>query len=93
MVVCPKCHKIIERLEQVRTGVEKSNFFIDVGGLATCDGENFESDGDFLEYRCWECSEVLFEDWDEAEEFLKNKDELQEIVAEKISQNEKNKIK
>lgn len=85
MSICPKCHKIITELDQVRTGIEKARFFIDKDGCYDYDDEEFDSDGDFLEFRCWECNEVLFKDYEEAEEFLKDKDELQEIVAEKLN--------
>ena len=84
MAVCPKCKKVINELEQVRTGVEKSRFFIK-GHFGDYDSESFNSDGDYHEWICYECGETLFGDWEEATEFLKNKDELQELVAEKIN--------
>ena len=92
MAVCKFCGKIIEKLELVRTGVEKARFFINEKGLYDYEGETFDSNGDFLEFKCLECGETLFEDYEEAEQFLKDKDELQEIVAEKLKQiKEKNK--
>jgi ribosomal protein S27E len=90
MAVCKFCGEIIRELEQVRTGVETSRFFIE-DNFATYEEEDFESDGDFLEFRCPNCSEVLFTDWDEAEQFLKEKDELQEMMVEKLNQIKKDK--
>lgn len=86
MAVCKSCGKIINELEQVRTGVEKARFFIK-DGFYDYEGETFDSDGDFLEFRCMECGESLFDNYEEAEEFLKNKDEVAEMVAKKIEMN------
>lgn len=82
--VCKFCGKIINELELVRTGVEKARFFIK-DGFYDYEGGTFDSDGDFLEFRCMECNELLFENYEEAEAFLKEKDELQELVAEKLN--------
>lgn len=87
--ICPKCKQKIEELELVRTGLEKARFYINKKGFYDYDNEDFESDGDFLEFRCWECGETLFEDYEEAEQFLKEKDKLKEIVAEKINKGKK----
>ena len=88
MAVCKFCKEIIRELKQVRTGVETGRFFIDKNGYANYNLETFDGDGDFQEWKCYECGETLFEDWGEAEEFLKTKDELQELVAKKINKKE-----
>ncbi len=84
MAICPKCKKVINELYQIRTGVESSRFFIDISGVADCDEEEFDGNGDSNEFQCVECWEFLFEDWGEAEDFLKEKDELKELVVEKL---------
>ena len=85
MPICPNCKKIINELEMVRTGVEKARFYIE-GEFYDYEGETFDSDGDFLEFKCFECGETLFDDYDEAEQFLKDKDEVAEMVKEKLKQ-------
>ena len=91
MPICPKCHKKIDCLREVRSGVEKGEMFFDEeGGYIYWRNEEFESDGDVLEYYCPECDKELDFDEQEAEEFLKRKDELQEIVAEKLNKIKKN---
>lgn len=87
MPICKFCNKIIEHLERKATGVEKSRFFIE-NGSADYDDEEFESDGEFEMYMCPECSEELFDSWEQAEEFLKDKDKVAEMVAKKINQEE-----
>ncbi len=87
MAICPYCKKVIETLIQYREGTEYSNFFINEDGEADYEDEIFE-DEETSEYRCVECQKVLFYDWAEAEQFLKDTDELQEIIVEKIGQKE-----
>lgn len=88
MAICPKCKKVITELLQRSTGIEASRFFIDNDiDIAIYNEEIFDGDGQMNEYECFECGEILFEDWDEAEKFLLNKDELKELVAEKIEKN------
>lgn len=92
MAVCPKCKKVIGILYRRESGVELSKFFID-GDVVDYNDEEFLSDGTRLYFECPKCWEILFEDVDEAVDFLSNKDELQELVAEKIENINKKKIK
>jgi len=96
MAVCPKCKAVINDLDMRRTGREDARMFIE-GDYALYDNEEFESDGEMSWYNCPECNEELFTDWDDAEKFLKEKDEFKEMVAEKIEKikndnNNKNKV-
>lgn len=69
----------------VRTGIEKSYFYVDEGEeYATYDNENFEGDGITYIFRCENCREEIFYNWDDAEKFLKDRDELKELIAEKV---------
>jgi len=85
MAICPKCKRNIVELNMRRTGTEYARMYIDDSdGYPTYDGEEFDTDDEGEWYNCPECSEELFTNWDEAEEFLKGRDELQRLVAEKI---------
>lgn len=77
-VKCPKCKKELEELE-VREEIS--------GGLVySLDG--FEEDMELKEnnfiFLCPECNEKLAYSQKEADEFLKGRDELTEIVKEKL---------
>ncbi len=82
MSICPKCKKEIDYLNNYTSGENKYNF----------DGDNYNQDGDFQpdykvnDFECPECSEILFTDEVKAIAFLKNEDELQSIIKEKIKQ-------
>lgn len=87
MPICPKCKEIITYLNWS----EPKNCF------GTYDLESgYEEDGNVdisqpnITYSCPECSEEFDFDEYEAKEFLKNKDELQEIVAEKLNKIKEN---
>ncbi len=86
MAICPKCKEEINELHFSKTK--------EIGGSVGLDSSNkleFDEDYDIFEeqksytFRCPECNEVLFKDYEEVEEFLKN-NELQQIVTEKINQ-------
>jgi len=87
MAICPKCKEEIEHLNNYVSGEAKYIF----------DGESYNQDGDFQnnekvnDYECPECQEVLFTDEEKAKEFLKNKDELTNIMEEKMKQIKENK--
>lgn len=88
--ICPKCKKILDSLDRKATGIETSRFFIEADWGGTTDNEEFESDGNFEEYSCPECDEVLFYGWTEAEEFLRDKDKLKELIIDKIKKDKEN---
>ena len=84
MTKCPKCKEEIENLNFSKTK--------EISGSVVFDGNDIEfiEEFDIYEeqkphtYRCPECNEILFENDEEAEEFLRDDDELQEIVKEKL---------
>ncbi len=82
MSICPKCKEEIDYLNNYISGEAKYIF----------DGESYNQDGDFQndgkvsDYECPECQEVLFTDEEKAKEFLEDKDELTEIISEKLKQ-------
>ncbi|KKL12725.1 hypothetical protein LCGC14_2532850, partial [marine sediment metagenome] len=54
-------------------------------GFIDWDNEKFESDGIVLQFYCPECENELDFNEEQAHNFLKDKDELSELVAEKIN--------
>ena len=82
MAICLKCKKKIEVLCSEATAT--TGCFIDEKGDVIFDESNFGDNAEINEWRCPKCEEVLALDEDEAREFMEDKDELQEIVAEKI---------
>jgi len=90
MAVCPKCKKVINELSHRVSGISTSRFFINDEGDFDEDEEDFDSDGWDSEYSCPKCWEVLFEDYSDAQDFLIEKDELKEVVAEKITKIKQN---
>ncbi len=93
MAICPKCKKVITELFQRVSGTRTATVFINKGGGLEEREEDFESDGYDYEYICFECWEVLFNDDGEAHDFLFEKDELKELVAEKIGKIKDDKTK
>ncbi|KKL50134.1 hypothetical protein LCGC14_2308570 [marine sediment metagenome] len=90
MPICRKCKKSIDRLQQVSSGVERCDIlFNKKEGYINWENEDFESDGIVREFYCPECNKVLFTDDEQAENFLEETDELQELVAEKINKIQK----
>ncbi len=85
--ICPKCYNKINHLREICSGWQETNVFF--SEKRSCifgkDGE-FKGDDNVLEYNCPDCEETLFTNPVEAENFLKEKDELKEIVVEKIKQ-------
>ena len=87
MPICQKCKEEIEHLNNYVSG---ENLYI-------FDGDNYNQEGDFIDdnktndFECPECSEVLFTDEEKATNFLQNKDELTELVKEKIKNGKKKK--
>lgn len=86
MPICPKCKKIINYLEEVRTGYERSKMFVNEDKSIWWEDEEFSGDDNVLEFYCPECNEELDFTEEEAHNFLRNKDEVAEMVAEKINQ-------
>lgn len=92
MAICPKCKSNITSLDVVRGGKETSFIMYDKeNDTIYFENEAFESDGIREIYNCNNCCEELFYSYDEAEAFLSEKDELKEIVAEKVSKDKKKK--
>ena len=86
MGVCKNCGKVINYLRQVSSGIEKCDIFYNKKEKwIDWKNEEFESDGIVRIFYCPECNEELDFDEQQAEEFLKEEDELQQIVAEKIN--------
>ena len=83
--ICPKCKEKIDCLNYSRDNYDNGEFSIDKDGF---EEYNRDSNSDLIEpnlnFRCPECDEELDFDEDEAIKFLKETDELQEIIAEKI---------
>ena len=87
MPICPKCKENVEFLKQVDSGIEKCHiFFNKKKDYLDWEQEEFESDGIVRLFYCPECNEELDFDEQQAEEFLREKDELKEIVTEKLKQ-------
>ncbi len=87
MPICPKCKENVEFLNYSSNNYDNGEFSIDKNGF-----KKYDKDGnsDLIEpdlfFGCPECNEELDFDEQQAEEFLREKDELQEIVAEKLKQ-------
>ena len=89
MAVCPRCKKVIEELILIRSGWEECDFFWnEEKGYIDWKNEEFKGDGDVLEYNCPKCSNTLFTDELEAENFIKYRDELKELIVEKLKKND-----
>ena len=83
MVICPKCKKEIDSLNNFQSGEAHYHLWIN-GNSPHYEEKEFQPDNKVNDYECPECSEVLFTDEDKAIAFLKGGDELQSIVEEKI---------
>ena len=81
MAICKHCKARITYLTSEATATTGCNLYED--GKLDFDGDLNEI-AEINEWRCPECEEALFYGEDEARKFLSNKDELQELVAEKI---------
>ncbi len=89
MPICPKCKAEIKHLLAYSEVV--NNFEIDINGEPFCFGnDNIEG---YTTFECPECNEDLNFNEEEAIIFLRDKDELQKLVAEKIKKDETSKIK
>ena len=93
MPKCPKCHKEVWKLLNYVSGEKKFDLILLEDGDTHYEEVDFYEDSQTNDYECPECLEVLFGSEDEAIKFLKGQDELQQIVAEKIKEDEKEKHK
>lgn len=96
MPICPKCKEEIDFLRHSRSGWENSNMYITGSGddgYVEYEHNDFSDDGDLSEFYCPECNEELDFDDEQAEAFLRDKDELQQLISEKIKKDETNKTK
>lgn len=84
MPICPKCKSNIDVLSNIVSGSQRYDMFLESSGRVHYEEVDFVGDNNVNEWWCPECKECLFTSEDKAEEFLKDKDELKEIVAEKI---------
>lgn len=94
MSICPNCKSKIDYLNYSICRYENGGFSIDKNGVEEYieDSNSFMNEPS-LNFNCPECDELLEFDEDEAIKFLKDKDELQELVAKKIKKDEKGKHK
>lgn len=88
--ICPKCKEKIECLNYSRSGCDNGELSIDKDGF---EEYNEDSNSDLIEpeliFSCPECNEELDFSEDEAIKFLKEKDEFQELIKEKINKMKK----
>ena len=84
-LICPNCKEEINGLVSFESGENKKNVYIDNNKLEWNE-EYFYDDGKVNDYECPECNEVLFTNEEEAISFLKNEDELQKMIKEKLKQ-------
>ena len=87
MPICPNCKAKIKELLAYSEVV--NTFELDKNGEPYFYG-NDQIEG-YTGFECPECHERIFDTENEAIEFLKNKDELQEIMVEKLEQIKENK--
>ena len=93
MPICPKCHKEINGLRNIVSGNFRYDMWVDGSDKIRYDEVDFMSDDNVNEWWCPECGEVLFISENEAEKFLKEKDELAELIIKKIKKNKTKKRK
>lgn len=79
MAICPKCKAVITELSLYEINETKYHIYADSVE------EGYDLDAR-QEIECPECSEVLFESQDEAQEWLKHSDELGDVVQEKLNE-------
>ncbi len=85
-MICPKCKEKIDSLRQVSTGTEECEmFFNKKENWIDWKNEEFKSDGIVRIFYCPKCNEELDLNDEEAEEMLKERDELKELVVEKLN--------
>ena len=68
---CPKCGVEIDHLRLFSRVEQRARFELDGAGDVHVLYEGDVPDYDDDDFECPECNEVLFHDWDEAEQFLK----------------------
>lgn len=88
MAVCPECKNVINELIEVCSGLTKLKVKAVKGGWVEAvkgkeEYSEFESDGTYLEYCCPDCSAELFNDGEDAADFLLRKNKLKELIAKK----------
>jgi len=70
MVKCPKCKAEINELIYARAEIYEDIMWIDENGKLEFDPTD-EYAGEWCVFKCPKCNAVLFEDFEDAEEFLK----------------------
>lgn len=78
--ICPKCKQEINWLK----AYSETKYTLAENEQGVLEYKRMYDVDYFISFECPECDEELFIQQGEAEEFLKDKDELKEIVAEKI---------
>lgn len=81
---CPKCKAEIDCLISPATATDNA-IMNDEGVVCYPEPPEWET----IEWSCPECNEVLFYDIDDAEEFMKNEDELKVMLKKKIKKEKK----
>jgi len=70
MPICPKCNAEINELVYARSEIYEDLMRVDDEGKLEFEPLN-EHDGEWCVYKCPKCNAVLFENIEDAEEFLK----------------------
>jgi len=70
---CPECEHQIDHLENVQSGHIRCEYKLDRKGKLKIIEGDFDVDCNYNVWECPECNAPLFEDEDEAVEFLANK--------------------
>ena len=81
--ICPKCKEVIDYLCYVTTESSGGSFCLEKG-VPQYEEDYRDENGDSLIFKCPECEEELFNLRAYAIKFLRDKDELAELVAEKV---------
>lgn len=82
MAICGECKERIGHLISEATATTGCVLYED--GTLDLNDEDLNSIIEINEWRCPECDEIVAYNEDEAREFLEEKDELKEIVVEKL---------
>ena len=87
MAKCPVCNSEIDDLKNYQSGENHYRFsLLKFNNKEVVDYElnEFQADNKINDFECPKCQAVLFTDEKEAIKFLKDEDELAEIIKEKI---------
>jgi len=88
MAICPKCKEEIEHLIFIESGYMRYTCYYGKDMLEY-EQKEFEPDDNVMMFLCPKCNSELFNSPDEAEDFLKYKDKLAKLIADKLKKNGK----